>query len=157
MAILQPYGLNWLLDIFICKRMQVVSEKELGRVEYLFKSSLVMGFLFLLCEFQVLCSRWWWWCHSPLKADSPDACSSWLCLPLGTKFRLVYNWKKKTSLDITWKQFSAFSQIAARNKKVKRFVIYTGNLVCCINNLKYDVLYDLGTCYITMRVFTFYL
>lgn len=65
--------------------------------------------------------------------------------------------KKKTSLDITWKQFSAFSQIAARNKKVKRFVIYTGNLVCCINNLKYDVLYDLGTCYITMRVFTFYL
>lgn len=43
-AILQPYGLNWLLDIFICKWIQVVSEKELGRVEYLFKSSLVMGF-----------------------------------------------------------------------------------------------------------------
>lgn len=43
-AILQPYGLNWLLDIFICKWIQVLSEKELGRVEYLFKSSLVMGF-----------------------------------------------------------------------------------------------------------------
>ena len=64
---------------------------------------------------------------------------------------------KKTSLHITWEQFSAFSQIAARNKEAKRFVIYTGNLVCCINNLKYYVLYDLGTYYITMKVFTFYL
>lgn len=53
-AILPPHGLNWLSDIFICKWIQVVSEKELGRVEYLFKGSLVMGFYCVSSKCSVL-------------------------------------------------------------------------------------------------------
>lgn len=43
-SILQPYGLSMLLDICIFKQIQVVSEEESGRIKYLFKSLLVMGF-----------------------------------------------------------------------------------------------------------------
>lgn len=100
-----------------------------------------------------LCSQWW---------RSATKIGGWiLALVLGYAFLWEQNSgrftaeKKNPSLDITWGTFSAFHRLLPETKKAKRFVIYTGNLVCCINNLKYDVLYDLGTCYITMRVFTF--
>lgn len=37
---------------------------------------------------------------------------------------------------MTWKQLSAFSQIATRNGNAKRFIISTGNLVLLYKQLK---------------------